>query len=207
MSDSEDLEEIDEDEDEQDYDYGSLNIRCPFCHKRNYSNEGRTCEHFILTEFYGHEYFWGGKDDSFDEIIQLNRTINRPKTNDQIFEKIMSGIPSELRKLLETIRHKGFSFWLKQPDIKSVYTEYTEGFSAVFRIDYFSDGSSDSGPDLIQGVEPALIWFEKYHPELLVKRQSIDEYGLDGPFYTDEYPEGYQVYEGMQDDYWDELSE
>jgi len=208
MSDSEDrVDDEDEEGDEEDSDYGYLNIRCPFCHKSNYSNEDRTCEHYFLTEFYGHEYFWGGSDDSYNEIIQLNRTINRPKTNEEIFAKILSEVPSKLKPLLEKIRHEGFSFWLKQPGIKSVYTEYTEGFSTVFRRDYFSNGSSDLGPGLTQGVEPALIWFEKFHPELLVKRQNIEEYGLDGPFYTDEYPEGYQVYEGMQDDYWNELNE
>ena len=169
----------------------SERIFCPICNKRFASHY---CSHYVGSKIDGYMFSWINESPHFfDEVNQLNRTINRSKTQDVIFKVLLSEAPANIGELFQEVRENGSSYWTYRDGIQ-VVDSYTNGCGSSSSINlYFHDNPTELVFSVRTETQQALDWLEAFHPEILVKREHYVDY------YEDNYRGGYEGYDSFED--------
>ena len=163
-------------------------IFCPICDKLVGSDSDPNCIHYLGYSIDGNQFGWENEiPDFFDEVSQLNRTINRSKTKDAIFKVLLAEAPAEIGKLFQEVREKGSSYWTWRDSVYfNCWNTDGCGSSSSMR-EYFNVSPAEFATSIRTEAQQALDWLEAFHPEILVKRK-LCAY----KFYEDHYWGGYE---------------
>lgn len=173
--------EIEEDLDDDDL-TNEVKIICPICMMENDLCSNKVCSHYICSETDGNQFSWvKGTPHFYNEVGQLNHSINRIKTEGGLFETVLAEVSDELGELFRAVRKNGSSYWVGREAVVNFHWETDGCGTSCSSEEYFHHSAIELISSIKEEAMAALEWLETFHPEILVQR------GVYSGHYEDSY--------------------